>query len=446
MQRGQRHSSVAHQPRPLPSWVPAAGALVLVVLVAVGAWLIFVHPSDAREVVYCSGADVSTSQHRSVADFNKSPRRGDAKARLVDNFGQATTADGQRREYLARLPSGECDVVYLDVIYMPEFASKKLLRDMTSYVEGRGGTDTFDEQMMKTVSYGGKRWGVPKQLDGGVVFYRSDTDEAPTSWQQILRRSIPQRGHKPGLRLQLDGYEGLTVVFLELAYAAGAQPIVSEDGKTANLDQTGTFAALKFLRRALGLRAVPRSVTNLGDAGSLDVFSKGSARFLRSWPYVESRLGPIANASQRRGSSTAPARYRTANNHEVAPLPPWRSGGPTVGVLGGHDLVIPRAAKNPEGAMRLVDFLTSRDQILKDADASLAPALTELWDDERVQRNRALSAVHDEVLQPRPVIPKYHLVSSEIYTTLRRVLRTSRSDQNLHDELHQLGQRVQRLL
>jgi ABC-type glycerol-3-phosphate transport system substrate-binding protein len=445
MQRGRRHSPV-QQPRPVSPRVYGLGALVLVLLAA-GSWLVFMGPAHTREIVYCSGEDVSGSQHRSVADFNRSPKHGGSKARLVDDFGQAKTADGQRQEYLRRLPAGECDVVYLDVIYMPEFASKNLLRDMTSYVDGRGGTETFDAGMMKTVTYHGKRWGVPKQLDAGVLFFRADSGGPPTSWQQVLQEAVPRPGHPPGLRLQLDGYEGLTVVFLELAYAAGAKPIVSEDGKRANLDQDETFAALNFLRQAIKRGAVPHTVTTLGDEGSFDVFSRGRAKFLRSWPYIESRFRREAAAAEARGSNTAAARYVTASHHGVVSLPPWKPGGPTVGILGGHNLVIPRSARNPEGAMDLVDFLTSPDQVLEDArTASLAPALTELSNDERVGDNPALGAVQDDVLELRPMIPQYHLVSREIYTTLRRVLRTDRSPQGLREELHELNRRVQDLL
>jgi maltose-binding protein MalE len=97
--------------------------------------------------------------------------------------------------------------------------------------------------------------------------------------------------------------------------------------------------------------------------------------------------------------------------------------------------------------MDLVDFLTSPEQILKDAQAaSLAPALTELWNDKRVSDNPALSAVQDMKLRLRPVIAQYHQVSREIYHTLRRVLRTERSAQGLRDELHQLDRQVQDLL
>lgn len=429
-----------------PRWALAAAASILVVL-GVGGWIVCSGSDKPRDVVYCSGEDVSTTQHRSVVDFNKDPVHGESKAKLIDDFGGAKTADGQRREYLRRLASGECDVVYLDIVYTPEFASKKLLRDMTAYVDGRGGTEIFDDRMMRTTAWDGKRWGVPKQLDGGVLFYRTDTEAAPTSWQQVLERSTPRGDEKPGLRLQLDGYEGLTVVFLELAYAAGAQKIVSADGRTADVYQPQTIAALSFLRDALKRGALPETVTKLGDDGSLDVFSRGRARYLRAWPNVESRFLRLAADADRRGSPTAPSRYKTARNHGVATLPPWRAGGASVGILGGHNLVIPRSAKNPEGARRLVEFLTSREQVLKDAEtASLPPVLTELRNDDRLSGNRAIAAVGDTQLELRPLLPQYARVSSEIYTTLRRVLRTNRSEAGLRQELRQLQMRVQRLL
>lgn len=428
-----------------PRWALGAAASILVVL-AVGGWLVC-GDDTPRDIVYCSGEDVSTTQHQSVVDFNGDPGHGESKARLVDDFGGAKTADGQRREYLRRLAAGECDVVYLDVIYMPEFASKHLLRDMTAYLDARGGTDTFDDGMMRTTAWGGKRWGVPKQLDGGVLYYRTDTEDAPTSWQQVLERSTPQGDEKPGLRLQLDGFEGLTVVFLELAYSAGAQKIISDDGKTANIDQPQTLAALSFLREALKRGALPETVTKLGDDGSLDVFSRGRARYLRAWPNVESRFLRLAVDADKRGSPTAPSRHKTARNHGVASLPPWREGGASIGILGGHDLVIPKSAKNPEGARRLVEFLTSREQILKDAETgSLPPVLTELRNDDGLSDDRAIAAVGDTELLLRPVLPQYAKVSSEIYTTLRRVLRTNRSEAGLEQELHDLDARVQRLL
>lgn len=450
--------------RPLPSrpitrrhwerW--AAAAAILVALVA--GWFVLRGGGDEVDpgwlgkepegkIVYCSGEDVSESQRRSVEDYNDSEDSGESKATLVDDFGSSETADGQRREYLKRLEVGQCDVVYLDVIYMSEFADKKLLRDMTRYLDGIDAEDQFDDKMMRTVAHEGKRWGVPKHLDGGLIYFRTDRGDAPASWHEILTRAVPGAGERPGLRFQLDAYEGLTVVFLELAYAAGADSIVSEDGKTANIDQPETLAALNFMRAAIRRRAVPRAVTRQGDAGSFYAFSTGRATYLRSWPYVETLLRVEAQRAKADGSGTAAARGRTAENHGVAPLPPWTPGGRRVGILGGHNLVIPRSAKNPEGALHLIRFLTGEKQILEDArTASLAPVLTELWREPEVRADPALSAVNDLELELRPVIANYAQISQKIYERLRRALRNEQSRDGLAEVLREIEDEVQAVL
>ena len=86
----------------------------------------------AGDVVYCSGEDVSRSQQRSVRDFNRSSDRGTATAILDDDI--SPNANDQREAYLKLIQSGKCDVVYLDVIYNPEFASRDILYDMSDYL------------------------------------------------------------------------------------------------------------------------------------------------------------------------------------------------------------------------------------------------------------------------------------------------------------------------
>jgi multiple sugar transport system substrate-binding protein len=390
------------------------------------------------DVVYCSGTDVSGSQKRSVRDFNESPDGSTTFASFVDNI--SPRAEKQRRAYLDRMRQGACDVVYLDVVYTPEFAARKLLYDMTPYLEQDDRKASFDRQMMSTLSYGGKLWGVPKQLDGGVLYYRRDKQQAPRTWKALAAAAQPDPGERPRLRFQLDAYEGLTVTFLEIAYAAGAEPIVSDDGKTANVDQPETVAALRFLQRLIRRRAVPASVTRLGDRGSLWAFGVGRAAFLRAWPYVEARLTTDARTTT---NATRAARQNTARNFGVVSLPPWTPEGQAVGILGGHNLVIPRTAKNPRGALRLIKFLTREDQVLKDAEAaSMAPVLSTLWTRDEVTQSAALTAVRGEDLRLRPLIPRYWQVSREIYCGLRGSLVTGAGDSSLQD----IQLRVQRVL
>lgn len=394
------------------------------------------------DVVYCSGEDVSRSQGRSIRDFNRSSEHGSATATLDD--GISPKANRQREAYIKLIESSKCDVVYLDIIYTPEFASRDLLYDMSRYFKREEPTDAFDERMMKTVKHEDKLWGVPKQLDAGLLYYRRDRVRAPRTWKDLVEAAVPRPGERPGLRLQLDGYEGLTVIFLELAYAAGAAPMVSDDGKQANLSQEPMVEALKLLQTAIRRRAVPRSAIRSGDAGSYYAFSVGRASFLRAWPYVEARLRGDAAETQ---NETGPARRNTAANLGVTALPSWTRGSRRVGILGGHNLVIPRTAKNPEGALHLIKFLTSKSQILADArEASLAPVRPDLDDLDDVRSSPALRNVRSEDLVLRPPIVKYSEVSKVIYESLRGILTGARSDAVLRDQLKDLEEKVNEVL
>jgi multiple sugar transport system substrate-binding protein len=432
----------------------AAAALIVAVLLLIaisgGADDAVADPSwlDDRpsgKIVYCSDPGTSSQLRRSVRDFNRSPGRGTAHVQLRADI--PLTADRQREEYLQRISSGTCDVMYLDVIYTPEFASKGLLKDMTAYLKRDDLGASIMPEMMRTVEYGGKQWAVPKQFDAGVLYYRRDkVRRVPSTWKDLVAEAKPDPT-LPGLRLQLDAYEGLTVTFLELAYAAGAEPIVSDDGKVANVNQDEMRKALELLHDAIASRAVPRSVTRLTEENSLRLFSLGRATFLRSWPYVEARLRALAEQAERDGSTSAPARRATVDNLGVVALPPWTPGGQHVAILGGHNLVIARKAKNPEGALHLIRFLTSREQILRDArDASLAPVLQSLYDRPEVADSPALSAVRDDVVQLRPTIPNYWRVSRVISTALRRILNGKQGKQTFPGELRDLQDEVQRAL
>jgi len=247
----KRRSAVARR-RPLQ-----AGALAATAALILAGWLIgsSVTGDDGGTVVaaawadepptgtvrYCGMDDGSGTVRRSVSDYHR--RFAGARVALVESPRDAD--DGRPDPDLRRLAggSGECDVISLDVIHMAELASKDLLYEMTPYLQAHDRGDGFNAQMMETVRYEGKLWGVPKQLDVGVLYYRADRVRAPASWRDVYRQSAAQgAARRPGLRLQAGSSEGLTVVLLELAYAAGARPIVSADGKTRTTTTKGTNA------------------------------------------------------------------------------------------------------------------------------------------------------------------------------------------------------------
>lgn len=448
-----------HRERPAGRVLLAVGAVGLLVVIA-GVYLLLRPDGDGGAVDpawlgsppsgvvrYCSGEDVSRSQLQSVKDFNNSEYGKNATAKLDDTA--SPNARTQRAEYLRLLrqkSQDKCDIVYLDVPYMAEFAHENLLYEMTPYLKQSGIEEEFDARMLTTARYQDKLWGVPKQLDVGVLFYRTDKGiRRPRSWGQVYDQAQQKKaGELPRLRFQ--GFdEGLTVVFLELAYSAGAQPIISADGKQAEIDQAPAIEAVEFMRRAI-------DVSDQAYKGSLYVFERGRALLMRNWPFAAARIRRDARIEEEKARAPSAPQWRrrdaaamrkTAHAFTVVPLPPWNRGDPSVAILGGHDLVIPRNAANPRAALRLIDFLTSFEQVRRDArHFSQFPVLESLASDpDIVNREKTLTAIRDtDRVEPRPVIANYADVSKIISDGLKRALGNHRP---VSDALRDLDQAVQ---
>ena len=95
-------------------------------------------------------------------------------------------------------------------------------------------------------------------------------------------------------------------------------------------------------------------------------------------------------------------------------------------MLGGHNLVISAHSKNPGGALRLVDYLTSPEAMERDAAKySLAPTLRETYTDPDVQDAMPFASELEQAVEQaksRPVTPVYPQVSQAIYENVYRAL------------------------
>jgi maltose-binding protein MalE len=116
-------------------------------------------------------------------------------------------------------------------------------------------------------------------------------------------------------------------------------------------------------------------------------------------------------------------------------------------VLGGRNLVIPRSAPNPSGALHLIDFLTSDEQIRKDAEnVSPYPVLTALADDPELMDRPVVRAIQDTRVITRPSIPQYAAASARISSGLRRILDSGSPAAADPAALREINDDVQRVL
>src|SRR5918992_384332 len=178
------------------------------------------------DVTYCLGKDTSGDKTAAIERFNE--QNPDMNATMLEF---STSADEQRTQFVQRqeAKSGECDVFYADVIWTAEFASQKWIFDMSPYVESKKGE--LIEATLDSVTFEDKIWAMPQQTDAAFLYYRTDqVEEVAHTWQEVYDVA----SQHDGIVYQGAPYEGLTVEFLELAFAAGGE-ILSQDGTGAGI-------------------------------------------------------------------------------------------------------------------------------------------------------------------------------------------------------------------
>ncbi|MEK6328722.1 MAG: ABC transporter substrate-binding protein [Actinomycetota bacterium] len=363
-----------------------------------------VEPGAAEQakgnVTWCIGKDTTGTFSKAVKEFSS---KGQVKAKLIE---LPADAGEQRTQLVQRLraKSSECDVLGMDVIWTAEFAAQSWLQDVSDVVAQR--KDDWIPSTLETAKYEDKYWALPYNTNAGFVYYRTDQVQAPPdNWEAVY--SEAEKGD--GIVYQGARYEGLTVNFLELLYSAGGK-VLSDDGKTVEIDSPEAVEVLKFMADGIEQGAAPKAVTTYKEEESQRAFLSGKATFMRNWPYVYS-LGKDS---------------KIADDFDITTFPKF-GGGEGAGVLGGYDVAISAYSKNPEGAAAFAEFLTSPDwQRTIMTEASLPSTLTKTYDDPAVQKAfpfavKLRTAV--EQAQPRPVTPVYPQVSEAIFNNVHAALQ-----------------------
>jgi multiple sugar transport system substrate-binding protein len=359
------------------------------------------------EITYCTGKDTPGDKTAAVKRFNA--QKNGVTVKMLEF---STSADEQRAQFVQRqeAKSGECDVFYADVIWTAEFASQKWLFDLTPYVESRKAE--LIPATLESVTFDGKIWGMPQQTDAAFLYYRTDqVDKVPATWQAVYEEA----GKQDGIVYQGAPYEGLTVDFLELAYAAGGE-ILSEDGTKAVIDSPENLRALQFMVDGVKNGIAARGVTTYMEEDSRRYFESGRATFMRNWPYAYA-LG------QKKGS-------KVRGKFDVAPFPPFQGGGKAA-ILGGHNMVISAFSENPGAALKWVDFISSEEEErIMFATSAQAPTLAAVYDVPAIQKKYAFASDLKAAVsqaRSRPVSPVYPQISQAIYENVNEALagRTS---------------------
>ncbi|MFG2935931.1 ABC transporter substrate-binding protein [Streptomyces sp. NPDC048282] len=334
----------------------------------------------------------------------------DEKVTVV-NLGAVADQSRQLLIQSLQTKSSQYAVLNLDVIWTGEFAAHRWIRELDPKLY------PMDEMLKAAVAastYRGKLYAVPTNIEGGLLYYRTDllkaagVESPPTTWAEMKTDCAKVKATKQGAGVdcyagQFDKYEGLTVNFAEAVNSAGGV-ILDKDGKP-DVDTPQALTGLTTLVDAFKSGMVPKNAITLQEESGRQAFQDGKLLFHRQWSYQ------YALANARDGSS------KVAGKFAVTTLPGIGSH-PGVSSLGGHVLAISAFAKNSKTASDFVAYLgDAASQRAGLENFSISPATAATYDDPALVKKYPFLPTSKKVLQnavPRPISVSYGDITAAI--------------------------------
>jgi multiple sugar transport system substrate-binding protein len=352
---------------------------------------------------------------------------------LIDDFQQQSgiriellrqpSDTAQRRQGLiialdARQPNP--DVFLMDIAWLGLFIASDWLEPLGKTID----TDPFFSRVLKLADLQqGRLFGLPVNVDGGVLYYRRDLlrrfdlPGPPATWRELLSMSrtvqTALRGTNPrfyGFVWQGAQYEGLVCDFIEFCGSEGG--FILQNGGVL-IDQARNREALQFMHDLIWKYRIspPNTYTEMKEEEVRTYFQAGNALFERNWPY--------AWALHQRPDSAVQGKIG------VAPLPA-ADRGERVSTLGGWHIGLSRFSDRKAQGLKFIQFVTAHDTQKRMAlSLGWTPGRRDLYSDPDILARQPHFAKLEAVFQraqPRPIVPYYTQLSAIVQKHLNRVL------------------------
>ena len=328
---------------------------------------------------------------------------------------------------VAAAPAGTYDTVLVDVIWPAEFASKKMIVDITDRFPESERSRIF-EGALKTTEYQGSYYGVPWILDTKYFFYNKEMlEEAgvapPDTWDAVVEaaQALKSRGVvEYPLVWSWAQAEALMCDYATLLGAYGGQ-FFDEGGKPA-FNTGGGLQALEFMRMTLDEELSNPASTESLEEDVRRIISQGEAAMALNWTYMFA-LANDPNESQ------------VAGQIEIAHTPRGPAGAP--GVNGSMGIAVSNGSQNQDEAWKFIKFMTSQKVQNQYAKLSL-PIWKSSYEEEKVVEALpqvvpvAKEQLNDMIL--RPIVPQYNEVSQDMQVEIQRALTGDKTPKQALDD------------
>ncbi len=309
------------------------------------------------------------------------------------------------------------DVVLFDDIWPAEFSQNGFLTDVTGLVPESADQGVFTGAW-STVSYDGKRYGMPWILDTMYLFYNKAMlakigvsgppktwDELATDAKLLKAKNIVQY---PIVWSWAES-EALICDYATLVAAYGGS--FYQDGKPV-FDEGGGLQALQYMVQTMkDGTSNPKSLQFVED-DVRRVIDNGDAAFALNWTYNYA-------------SAADPKESRVAGQIGIEPAPGIAGKSSFAAINGSMGLGIPTNATHPKEAWTYILFMTSQPVQNKYAQLSL-PIWRSSYDDPTVTAGQqslidaAKNAIN--VQSARPQIADYQHLSAILQKSIQEAL------------------------
>jgi multiple sugar transport system substrate-binding protein len=318
---------------------------------------------------------------------------------------------------LAQGSGGGYDVVLFDVIWPAEYATNKVLVDVTDKITPEMTSGVLPGAWT-TVEYDGKRYGMPWILDTKYLFYNKEILEKagiknpPKTWAELAEqaKTIKDKGLlATPIAWSWSQAEAAICDYTTLVSAYGGSFL--KDGKPV-FATGGGLDALNYM-----VDSYKSGLTNPNSKEFLEedvrrVFQNGEAAFALNWTYMYN----MAND---------PKDSKVAGKVGVVPAPGVEGKSTVSAVNGSMGLGITSTSKHPDEAWKYITFMTSQATQNQYAKLSL-PIWSSSYDDPAVSKNQeeliAAAKVSLAAMYPRPTTPKYQELSTGLQQAIQEAL------------------------
>jgi multiple sugar transport system substrate-binding protein len=331
-------------------------------------------------------------------------------------------ANGQREQLVRRLAANDSsiDLMSLDVVFSPEFASAGFLRTFTED-EAEELTDGVLEGPLEAAQWEDELVVAPFYANTQLLWYRTSVAEEagidPTdgtfTWDQMLDaaeetdRTVAVTGGR---------YEGYTVLINSLVAGAGGEILEdAEAGRDAQpaLDSDAGRQAAEVVRRLGRSPAAAPGLTNAFENEARTAFEAEDGGFMINWPFVYT----AAQTAVDDGALD----QDTFDDIRWARVPAVADGEEGAPPLGGINFGVGAFTDHPDEAVDAVTCLTTVDSQVEYMLAEGNPgSRSEVFDDPDIRERYPMATlIRDSIDEstPRPLTPYYTDISGSIQRT-----------------------------